>query len=340
MEQAQAIGSANDNVVATDVTHLAHGSAASVAESAAGGQAGPDPIADGNADSDDAIAALLPHGPVELAAEGGMARVYQGYDAARGCPVAIKVLRRSLLRNAEIVAAFEAEHTLVSRIAHPAVVAYHGSGRAGGVPYLVMDWCEGQTLADIVAFEPMPLRRVAVVGAQLASALAAAHEACVVHCDLKPDNVIVAKRTGEIRLLDFGVARRSDLPAVESDVVSGTPSYMAPEQWMGAPVPASDIYSLGCVLYELVTGAPPFHGNFGELMSAHRHQAPTPVGELRPDLSAGLASLIMAMLAKEPEARPSAATVASRLTALRAPRRTVAAGHTLASSAPAAAMAS
>jgi serine/threonine protein kinase len=269
---------------------------------------------------DDRIAGLLPHGPVELAAEGGMALVYKGHDAERDLPVAIKVLRCSLTGHAEIAAAFAAEHAVVSRIAHPGVIATHGAGEVEGVPYLVMDWCEGQTLADVVAFEPMALRRAAAVGARLAAALDAVHRAGVVHCDVKPANVVVASGGGGVRLLDFGVARLVSSDAATSDLVAGTPSYMAPEQWSGIPVPASDVYSLGCVLYELVTGAPPFHGSFVDVMRSHRDVAPPPIAELRPDAPAALGGLIMQMLAKDPAERPTMAEVASRLAPLASPR--------------------
>lgn len=277
---------------------------------------------------DERIARLLPHDPVELAGEGGMALVYRGHDAGRDAPVAIKVLRCSLVGHKEIAAAFVAEHGIIGRIAHPGVITAHGAGMIDGVPYVVLDWCEGQTLADLVAFEPLALRRAAAIGAELASALDAVHRAGVVHCDVKPANVILTRRGRGARLVDFGVARRIGSDAAPSDLVAGTPSYMAPEQWSGAAAPGSDIYSLGCVLYELVTGAPPFHGNFADIMRAHRDEPAPPVRELRPDLPVAFADLIMAMVAKAPADRPATmAEVATRLTAL-AGARTVAAGHT------------
>jgi serine/threonine protein kinase len=269
---------------------------------------------------DERIAGLLPHGPVELVAEGGMALVYRGHDVERGTPVAIKVLRCSLTGHAEITAAFTAEHAIVSRIAHPGVIATHGADEVEGVPYLVMDWCDGQTLADVVAFEPMALRRAAVVGARLAAALDAVHRAGVIHCDVKPANILIASHGDGVRLLDFGVARLAGSDADTSDLVAGTPSYMAPEQWSGAAVPASDVYSLGCVLYELVTGAPPFQGSFVEVMRGHRDVAPPPITELRPDAPAPLGALIMSMLAKVPDDRPTMAEVAGRLAPLVGPR--------------------
>jgi eukaryotic-like serine/threonine-protein kinase len=269
---------------------------------------------------DEEIARRLPHGPVELVAEGGMALVYRGHSAELGAPVAIKVLRTSLAGLDEYVAAFAVERQIVGRVGHTSVVAIHDSGEIDGVPYLVMDWCDGQTLAERVAFEPMSLRRAATVGAQLASALDAIHQAGVVHCDIKPENVMLSG--GEIRVLDFGVARLAGSAPDESHMVSGTPSYMSPEQWMGAATAASDVYSLGCVLYELVTGAPPFTGSFAEVMCGHQSGTPSPVDERRPDLSPRLAALIMSMLAKAPQERPSAADVAARLAVMSRP-----AGH-------------
>jgi serine/threonine protein kinase len=286
---------------------------------------------------DERIARLLPHGPVELAGEGGMALVYRGHDAGRDAPVAIKVLRCSLVGHKEIAAAFVAEHGIVRRIAHPGVITTHGAGTIDGVPYVVLDWCEGQTLADLVAFEPLALRRAAAIGAELASALDAVHRAGVVHCDVKPANVILTRRGRGARLVDFGVARQIGSDATASDLVAGTPSYMAPEQWSGAAAPGSDIYSLGCVLYELVTGAPPFHSTFADIMRAHRDEPAPPVRELRPDLPAAFADLIMSMVAKDPADRPaSMAEVATRLTALSG-ARSVSVGHTRTSPALAAA---
>ena len=267
---------------------------------------------------DEDVAGRLPHGPVELVAEGGMALVYRGHSTEHG-PVAIKVLRTSLAGLDEYVSAIAAERQMVDRVGHTSVVAIHDSGEIDGVPYLVMDWCDGQTLAERVAFEPMSLRRVATVGAKLASALAAIHQAGVVHCDIKPENVMLTAG-GDVRVLDFGVARLAGSAPDEPSMISGTPSYMSPEQWVGAATAASDVYSLGCVLYELVTGAPPFTGSFAEVMCGHQSVAPSPVGELRPDLRSPVATLIMSMLAKAPQDRPTAVEVGARLTAMAAPR--------------------
>jgi serine/threonine protein kinase len=247
---------------------------------------------------------------VLLVAEGGMALVYRG-RAADG-PVAIKVLRSALAGHADHVAAFEAERGVIDRIGHPSVVPVRDSGAIDGVPYLVMDWCDGQTLAERVAFEPMSLWRVAAVGARLATAIDAIHQAGVVHCDIKPENVMLTD-DGGVRVLDFGVARLADGAPVESHLVSGTPSYMSPEQWLGSATPASDVYSLGCLLFELVTGAPPFTGGFAEIMCGHQSDERPSVLEHRPDLSPALAALITSMLAKAPQDRPSAAEVAAEL---------------------------
>jgi serine/threonine protein kinase len=276
--------------------------------------------------ADERIAAQLPHGPVELAGEGGMALVYRGHDAERDTPVAIKVLRCSLVGHAEIRAAFIAEHAVVRRVAHPGVVASHGAGEIDGVPYVVLEWCEGQTLADVVAFEPVATRRAAAIGARLATVLDAVHRSGVVHCDVKPANVLLTRRGGGVRLVDFGVARVVGDGTWASDLMAGTPSYMAPEQWSGAAVPASDVYSLGCLMFELVTGAPPFHGTFAEIMRAHRDEPAPSIAELRPDLPAPFAALVMSMVAKAAADRPAMAEVAARLAALAGPRG-VAARH-------------
>jgi len=251
------------------------------------------------------LALALPFHGVELAATGGMSLVYRAEDRTRRQRVAVKLLRPALVGHRGIEASFAAELEVSRRIRHPGIVAVHELAAALGVPYLVLDWVDGSTLSDA---GPLSVVRIADIGVQVAEALAAAHAAGVVHCDLKPDNILLAR--GTVRLIDFGMARLPGRPRLAADVVSGTPLYMAPEQWRGVADASSDIYALGCVLYELLAGRAPFTGNFAQVMTAHLEHSPDPLRDLPPALD----ELVLSMLAKAPDARPSSMTeVAARL---------------------------
>jgi serine/threonine protein kinase len=260
------------------------------------------------------VALALPFRSVELQAHGGMALVYRAYDAGLRRSVAVKVLRPSLARHETIVAGFLAERTVGGRVRHPGIVAVHGAGEVHGVPYLVMDWCDGRTLGAILDDGVLSVDAAAAIGAQLADALAAAHAAGVVHCDVKPDNVMIDGET--VTLIDFGVARQDGGAAAAAELVTGTPRYMAPEQWRGNALPASDVYALGCVLFEMVTGRPPFAGVFSDVMGAHLDEAPPRLRDVVGVMAPAFDELIDAMLAKEPSARPTLDVVAARLGAL------------------------
>jgi serine/threonine protein kinase len=253
------------------------------------------------------VALALPFRSVELQAHGGMALVYRAYDPVLRRSVAVKVLRPALARHDAIVAGFAAERDVASRLRHPGIVAVHDSGAVHGVPYLVMDWCDGRTLGAVLDDGVLSVARAAAIGVQLASALAAAHAAGVVHCDVKPGNVMIG--AGTVRLIDFGVARQIGSAAAAAELVTGTPMYMAPEQWRGNALPASDVYALGCVLFEMVTGRPPFSGAFGGVMAAHMDEVPPRLRSLAPSAPPALDGLIAAMLDKDPAARPARAAV-------------------------------
>jgi serine/threonine protein kinase len=257
----------------------------------------------------------------ELLAAGGMAKVYRVEDAD-GVPLAVKILRSELATHLDEVARFLAEHEVACRIEHPSIGRVHTAQMIDGVPYLVMELIEGEPLARIAERVQLAPGAVAGIGAQIADALACAHSARILHCDVKPDNVLVLREPGlagwpRAKLIDFGVARFLGEPGPGEDVVSGTPAYMAPEQWHGEATPLSDIYALGCVLYELVGGRPPFVGSYSEIMVAHLEQRPIHPARLRPGLPPALEDLILAMLAKAPRARPaSMAAIAAHLTEL------------------------
>jgi serine/threonine protein kinase len=256
-----------------------------------------------------------------LLASGGMAKVYRVEDAD-GVPLAVKILRSELAVHLDVVARFLAEHEVACRIQHPNIGRVHTAQMIDGVPYLIMELIDGEPLARIAERVQLAPGAVAGIGAQVADALACAHAARILHCDVKPDNVLVLREPGlagwpRAKLIDFGVARFLGEPGPGEDVVSGTPAYMAPEQWHGEATPLSDIYALGCVLYELVGGRPPFVGSYSEIMAAHLEQQPVHPARLRPGLPRALEELILAMLSKAPRARPaSMAAIAAHLTEL------------------------
>jgi eukaryotic-like serine/threonine-protein kinase len=263
----------------------------------------------------------IPFRVTGLLASGGMARVYLCEDA-HGERVAVKVLRPELAVHLDVVARFLAEHEVACRIRHDNIARVFDAQMVDGVPYLVMELIDGEPLSLLAERVRLAPGAVAGIGAQVASALAHAHAARILHCDVKPDNMLVVREPGlagwpRVKLIDFGVARFLGEPCIGEDAVSGTPAYMAPEQWHGEATAASDIYALGCVLYELVGGRPPFVGSYSEIMASHLYTPPPPPGDLRQDLPPALEAVILAMLEKAPRARPaSMAVVAAHLSEL------------------------
>jgi serine/threonine-protein kinase len=187
------------------------------------------------------------------------------------------------------------------------------------IPYLVMEYLPGETLGAIAERGPLGLPTILAITAQIASAAAALHAAGVIHCDIKHENVFVLEPVDaawpRVKLIDFGVSRRVDDLPNEDISIAGTPWCMAPEQWRGRPQPASDVYALGCLLFDLVTGLPPFDGSLPEMMVAHLEQRPSRPSWLAP-MPIELERLILRALAKAPEHRPTMAELAAELLAL------------------------
>ncbi len=275
---------------------------------------------------------LAPHsrlGPYEIVAPlgaGGMGEVYRARDSRLGREVAVKVLPESVSRNPELRARFEREAKTVSSLNHPHICVLHDVGREGDTDFLVMELVEGETLAQRLSRGALPLPEVVRLGGQIADALDRAHRAGVVHRDLKPGNVMVTK--SGVKLMDFGLARVAGVaggaagggslthsPTVAQALTAegtlvGTFQYMGPEQLEGKEADArSDLWALGCVLYEMATGRRAFEGKSqASLISAIMTSEPPPIatsgtrasGEAPP---AALDQLVRALLAKDPDDR-------------------------------------
>ncbi len=238
--------------------------------------------------------------------QGGMAEVYRGFDPALDRTVAIKVLLPPYDRDAGFVARFRREAQAAARLSHPNIVGVYDTGADGDTQYIVMEYIEGRTLASFLAGggKPTPMQAVEL-GDKIAGALAAAHAQGIVHRDIKPANVMVT-REGAVKVMDFGIARlQSDATAPQTSSVIGTPAYFSPEQAQGLPVDArSDIYSLGCVLYELLAHRPPFTGDTPVAIAYKQvNESPVPPSQVNPDVSPRLDAVVMKCMAKNPANR-------------------------------------
>ncbi|MBC2875052.1 MULTISPECIES: serine/threonine-protein kinase [Streptomyces] len=250
----------------------------------------------------------------ELLGRGGMGEVWRGQDEVLGRQVAVKLL---LGDDGDDSAAqrFRLEAQTAARLNHPQVVSVYDFGSWDGRFYLVMELVNGPSLAQqLAARGPLSPAGVADVAAQAAAGLAAAHQQGVVHRDVKPGNLML-DRSGTVKIGDFGIARFVDETSAgltRAGQIVGTSTYLAPERALGRVAgPASDVYALGCVLYHLLVGQPPFWAESPTaLLYLHVDTPPTPPREHRPEVSQALDGYLLRMLAKEPEERPSAREVA------------------------------
>ncbi|MFF2775196.1 serine/threonine-protein kinase [Streptomyces sp. NPDC058052] len=245
---------------------------------------------------------------------GGMGEVWQATDEVLGRPVAVKLM---LAQSTDPSGAdrFRLEAQTAARLSHPHVVGVFDFGTWDGKLFLVMELVEGDSLASSPA-QPLvlPAERVAVVAAHAAAGLAAAHRQGVVHRDIKPGNLLMDAE-GTVKLADFGIARFVDDPSAgltTTGQIVGTGLYLAPERALGKPAsPASDVYSLGCVLYQLLTGHPPFRADTATaLLYQHIDSAPTPPSRLGVVLTPAFEAYLLSLLAKQPEQRPPAQAIA------------------------------
>jgi tetratricopeptide (TPR) repeat protein len=258
---------------------------------------------------------------VALLGEGGMGAVYRAFDRELDEDVALKVLKPELAAAHDALARFRREVKLARRVTHVNVARTYDLGSHDGFRFLTMELITGVSLA-VAAQQAIPLAEALRIAQEACLGLGEAHAAGVVHRDLKPENVMLAER--RVVVTDFGIARAlggADAGATMGNIM-GTPAYMAPEQVEGKPVDGrSDVYALGVMLYELVTGSLPFHGDTAFSLAAARlvTKAPDPRA-LTPQLPDGVAALIGATLARNREDRPDAATVAHELDGLRGAR--------------------
>jgi eukaryotic-like serine/threonine-protein kinase len=247
--------------------------------------------------------------------KGGMGAVYSAEHTLIGRVAAVKLLLPELSQNQEIVTRFFNEARAATAIRHPGIVEIYDFGyHSDGAAYIVMEYLQGEPLAARLARGRMAAQPALAIVRQISGALAAAHKKGIVHRDLKPDNVFLVPDAevpgGErIKLLDFGIAKlANDGPnssKTRTGSVMGTPTYMSPEQCRGVNVDhRADIYSLGCMLFELCTGRPPFVGEgVGDVLAAHIHVPPPSVQSLAPDVPHELEVLVQRMLVKDPAQR-------------------------------------
>ncbi|MFP5378133.1 MAG: protein kinase domain-containing protein [Acidimicrobiia bacterium] len=264
---------------------------------------------------------------VRLVARGGMAEVWEGYDDVLARPVAIKVLHPHLAADEAFVERFRREAVAAARLAHPSIVATFDTGTDGDVTFIVMELVRGRTLRDAIREAGTLPPAVAVpIGAEVAAALEHAHQAGLVHRDVKPANILLSEHEGDtapllrVKVADFGIAKLAVPPdtagadLTQTGAVVGTARYLSPEQVEGrAPDARSDVYALGVVLYEMLCGRPPFQADT-ELATAvlHVREAPPAMGGPGGPVPAELEAVVLQALAKDPAARFQSAAALRR----------------------------
>lgn len=271
------------------------------------------------AESPDEIGRLREYRVSKILGEGGMGVVYLAWDSSLHRSVALKVMKRSIAENESSRQRFILEARATAAIDHDHIVTIYQVGDQNGVPFLVMKYLEGQTLEEMIRKQKLiqPLEAVRI-GRQMAEGLDAAHRCNLIHRDIKPSNIWLETVKSRVKILDFGLARVSDSEdpnITQTGVILGTPAYMSPEQAAGLNLDGrSDLFSLGTVLYRMLTSKPPFRGsnNLAILRSLSLDE-PTPPIELNPLIPARLSKLIMKLLEKDANDRPSSALLVAQL---------------------------
>jgi len=245
------------------------------------------------------------------AGAGGMSVVYKGQDLILGRIVAIKVLHESLTSDEAFLRRFQKEAHAVANLSHPNIVTVHDIGQDGRRYYMVMEYVEGWTLKEVIGRQgevvgsPLALDRTLDLAVQICAGIGYAHRADLVHCDVKSQNVLVT-RDGRVKVTDFGIARAmSETSLYQSGQVWGTPQYFSPEQAAGEPpTPASDVYSIGIIIFEMLTGRLPFEADTQTALALkHMRSLPPLVSEFNPTVPPQLEQIVAKVLSKEPSGR-------------------------------------
>ncbi|MCS7282451.1 MAG: Stk1 family PASTA domain-containing Ser/Thr kinase [Anaerolineae bacterium] len=243
---------------------------------------------------------------VELIGSGGMALVYKGVDTLLHRPVAIKILREAYASDPAFLARFQREARSAAQLDHPNIVTVYDVGQDGNLHYIVMEYVDGEDLKSIIRREGrLSVDRAVDIAIQIAAGVGHAHKMGIIHCDIKPQNILIT-RDGLVKVTDFGIARAlSESGLTDPEVVWGSPTYFSPEQAAGErPVPASDVYSIGVVLYEMLAGVPPFRAEKPTALALmHLREEPPPLSVYNPRVPSQLEWIVRKLLAKEPSAR-------------------------------------
>ncbi|MBN1565883.1 MAG: protein kinase [Anaerolineae bacterium] len=238
---------------------------------------------------------------------GGMAVIYQATDLALGRTVAVKILRPSLTGDPEFLKRFRQEARNVANLSHPNIVTVHDVGQDGNTHYIVMEYIDGEDLKRLIrAAAPFSIDRTLSIAIKICAGVGYAHRAGLVHADVKPQNVLVTE-SDNVKVTDFGIAQAlaGTKPRERQRVVWGSPHYFSPEQAQGEPpTPASDVYAIGIVLFEMLTGRLPFVGtDQQELALAHIRETPPNASDINPNVPVHLDRILQKVMSKEPASR-------------------------------------